>query len=195
MHESQVKNIVQEQIQELETRRATIGCATTIGCVKGKELDNFVNGTYASDKNDITQFIKRQDSINEKMAAKFSEVMIMLHDVLGRAESIILNMVSYDERIKKAESKVDAVDNRVWGIFAAIVVACALTVFGVWKTQNGVDRINRSVGQINSVDIANQQRLEAYLAVLATNLSGKSTDKILAEHMEKLDVMKNQEGR
>jgi hypothetical protein len=186
MHEAQVKNIVQEQIQDLETRRSVVGCASKVGCVKGKELDNFVNGIYSSDKNDIFQFIKKQDAINEIMGNKFTEAMHMLQNVLGEIGVLVKTISAQDKRIEaealKTEKNIAKIDGRLWSTFAAIVIACILTVWGVWKVQN-------NVGKINSVDINNQFRTEAYLATLATMLSDKTTEQILAEHSEKMKAL------
>jgi hypothetical protein len=179
----EVNAMIGDQIQRLENRFRSLGCGTEVGCIAGKRHEQMHAEKLNSDIENLKTFRTSTTEKEKIVANKFSEVLIMLNDVLGRMTEIL-------HTVDRNEKNVDKLDTRLWLFLSAVGLMCFGTI---WATYTSMEKISASVKTINSVDIKNQVSTETYMALMLEQFSGKSIDQILKEHSTQKEKIKDVE--
>jgi hypothetical protein len=117
MHDqSEMKNICSGMIHEMQEGIRAIGCPTSVGCFKGKELENIIKGSITSKLNDARESSEILDKKIECLKETIGELWT------SNKSSI--------EIIARAEKAVDRMDKYVIGLFVSLLLMVAATVWG-----------------------------------------------------------------
>jgi hypothetical protein len=186
----EVDTIVGNHIQRLEGRLRSLGCGTDVGCLAGKRHEQMHADKLNSEIENCKAFRKNAFDKEKVIANKFSEVLIMLNDVLGRMSEIMRSVDRNEKSVEDNKKEIGKLDTRLWVFFSAVVLMCVGTV---GATYHSMAKISAAVKTINSVDIENQNSTETYMALLLEQIAGKPITQILQEHTKqkgKLDAIK-----
>jgi|WetSurMetagenome_2_1015567.scaffolds.fasta_scaffold347965_3 hypothetical protein len=145
VHKAEIINIVNHELQDFQTKLQKNGCFSEVGCLKGKEHTNYLNGKLKSDLNDFVEFMKRQTKMNEsilekfEVAAKFAiEAATSSHASAKMAEDFKAEQKATVEEYKKSNNEVidsmRKMNNKVLiGFIGAIVLMLAASLWGTFS--------------------------------------------------------------
>lgn len=170
MHPSEVKNIISEAINEYRESIRTLGCPTEIGCFKGKEITNYLEGKLKSDLNDIGEFIHKQAEVNTGMLKKFDEASKFVREAASSSASaaniiqnskemidVILNETKTTVKESKKAVEDGKKENRtlLTGIIVSLILMVGSSMYGNFAKLHQ--------------DGANQKETVQYLKILSKN--------------------------
>jgi hypothetical protein len=178
MTQLEVTRLIQDEMIKYNEKLRSLGCGSEVGSMAMKSHIQYHGDKLDSDIINLKNFREKQMQANEENTKKFTAIVTQFHDIIENFTKILKGQIDLEKKLidegKDREKGDRWNDAKIWGVAILFV---GLAIGSIWM-------VNKSVSQVNKVDVDNQANTETYLAILVQQLDGgkRSIADIVNEH-------------